>query len=121
MTELSADILAAARELGTRLNHTQAVQSYLQAEEALTNDLDLGQLQANVDEVYRDLIMRQRGGEMVFPHEVNEFYKLRDQWVGHPLVKQHEERLQAVKTMFEQASGMMSSILSVDYSELASE
>lgn len=116
--ENSAEILQAAQRLGETLNSSPTVQAYLQAEAAVQNSQELQQMEAKLDQVYNDLVRRQQAGEMLYPYEVNEFYKLRDQFVGHPLIKQRSASLEAVKTLFQQAGSAMSSIMSVEYTDL---
>ena len=117
----SSELIQAAREFGAALNETPEVQALLQAQQAFESDAEVQQLAARVDEVYNSLVSRQQAGEMLFPYEVNEFYKLRDQFVFHPVVAKREEALRSVKALFEQAGSAISSILSVDYTALVVE
>ncbi len=116
---LPDDLLAAAARLGEALGRSAEVQAYLQADAAVRDNDELTGLEAEIERVYGELVRRQPAGEMLFPYEVHEFYKLRDRWTYHPLVAHRSECLQAVKALFGQAGSIISSILSVDYTELA--
>ncbi len=115
------ELLAAADKLGRALNATPQVQAFIQADEAVKNSAELRKLKEEMDQVYADLVRRQQAGEMVFSHEVGQFYNLRDRLVTHPLMVERENCLNAVRALFDQAGTTMSSILSVNFSELASD
>lgn len=116
---MTDEIIATARELGAALNATSEVQAFLRADEAFRNNRELQQLENQIEEAYAELVKRQRSGAMILKQEVNDFYRLREQFTTHPLVIEREACLASVKTIFEQAGTVLNSILSVDYTELA--
>lgn len=113
------ELLATARELGAALCEAPEVQAFLRADAAYRGSPDVQRLEKQVQQTYEDLVRRQRAGEMVHPHEVHEFYRQRDELLHHPVVSEREKCLKVVKVLFEQAGGVISSILSVDYTQLA--
>lgn len=114
----SKDLFTAAQELGAALGDTQIANTYRQAAAALRADVSLCQIEAQADQCYFDLIRRQQAGEMVAPREVNQFYALREEWSGHPLVRHYTARQQALQQLCQQTGGILSSILSVEYTDL---
>ena len=116
---LPESIQEAAEELGRTLAQTSTVQEYLRAVEAVQADAELQQLEAKTNEVYQSLVARQKTGEMLFPYEVNGFYRMRDEYIRHPKIVAQNQSFKAVKALFEQAGATLSSVLSVDYTELA--
>lgn len=119
--ELSDEILQAARELGQALRASQAVQEHLEACEAVNSSAGLVQLEAAVQQRYHELVKRQQAGQVLFPHEVNEFYKLQDQVIHHPLIVRRTESLETVKSLYEGTAGSLSNILSIDFTALVSQ
>jgi cell fate (sporulation/competence/biofilm development) regulator YlbF (YheA/YmcA/DUF963 family) len=119
MVAISNDILVVANRLGSALGSSPVVREYLQAREALLQDAGVGQLEEKIQQVYQDLVTRQRNGEMLFPHEVNAFYDLRDQYSRHPLVMEYGRCETLLKAMFGEVGKTINSILSVDYTQLA--
>ncbi len=118
---ISEALLEAARELGNALNASPVVQEYQQASEAIEKDQDLQALRLKVEQLYEDLINRQQNGEALSPGDIQAFNQLRGQYVQHPLIVRQEQCQRAVKALFEEAGGAISSILSVDYSQLVLE
>ncbi len=118
---ISNDLQEAAQALGAALNASLEVQEYLQAREAMLSDSALRQLAEEMERVYQELVSRQQNGEMLFSGEVNAFYALRERYSRHPLVVHYEKCQAAVKALCEQAGSTISSILSVDYTQLAQE
>ncbi len=116
---VTKDLQDAAQALGAALHASPEVQDYLQAREAVLNDAALRELAEEMERVYQDLVIRQQNGELLFPGEVNAFYALRERYTSHPLVVRYEKCQTAVKVLCEQAGSTISSILSVDYTELA--
>ncbi len=116
---MSEKILATARELGAALRELPEVQAFLRADAAFQNSPDVQRLQAQVEQTYSSLVQRQQAGEMVHAHEVHDFYRQRDELMRHPVVIEREKNLKVVKALFEQAGGVISSILSLDYTQLA--
>ncbi len=112
------DLEEAAQALGAALHASPEVQEYLQAREAVLHDAALRELAEEMERVYRGLVSRQRNGELLFPEEVNAFYALRERYSRHPLVVRYEKCRAAVKALCEQAGSTISSILSVDYTDL---
>ncbi len=119
--EISSDLQEAAQALGAALNASPEVQEYLQARDAMLNDAALRRLAEEMERVYHELVSRQQNGEMLSPGEVNAFYALREQYTSHPLVARYEKSQAAVKALCEQAGSAISSILSVDYTQLVQE
>ena len=116
---ISSDLLLAATELGAVLGASSIVQEYLQAREALSKDTELQQLEEKIELVYQDLVTRQQNGEKLLPVEVIEFQNLRETYISHPLVIQYGRCESAVKALFAEVGSTISSILSVDYTQLA--
>ena len=116
---MSEQILATARELGAALRELPEVQAFLQADAAFQNSPDVQRLQAQVEQIYSNLVQRQQAGEMVHAREVHDFYRQRDELMHHPLVVERENSLRTVKALFERAGGVISGILSLDYTQLA--
>ncbi|NLG96561.1 MAG: YlbF family regulator [Chloroflexi bacterium] len=119
--ELSDEIIQAARELGEALHHHSIVQEHLQAVEAVEQSAELAQLEQAIQDRYRDLVQRQQAGQIVFPQEVNQFYRLQDEMLRNPMIEQRAESLKNVKTLFEAAASSISSILTIDFVSIAGE
>lgn len=118
---VSEDLLKTANDLGASLRASPVVQAYLQAREALMANEELRLLEAKIQQVYEDLSAREQKGEIVFPGSVREFYALRETYISHPLVVEYARCQNAVKTLFEEVGSTISSILSVEYTQLAGE
>lgn len=119
--ELSNDIIQAARELGEALRSNCTVQDHLQAVEAVEHNAELTQLEQTIQKRYRELVQRQQSGQMVFPQEVNQFYKLQDEMMSSPMIERRAESLKKVKTLFEATASSISSVLTIDFAAIAGE
>jgi cell fate (sporulation/competence/biofilm development) regulator YlbF (YheA/YmcA/DUF963 family) len=117
--ERTEQIMQAARALGQALHNSPEVQDYLAACQAVQANAELCQLEEQLQLRYQALAGRQQTGEVLSRQEINDFYKLREQVVYHPLVARREECLKVVQASFEQASSSISSILTVDFNSLA--
>lgn len=116
--ELSKDLIAASQKLGEALEASPIVQEYLQSLDAVRKNPELQQLEQEIDRTYQELVARQQSGKLLLSGEVNHFYTLRDSYNRHPLVIRQAQCQAAMKALFEQAGGTISSILSVDYTKL---
>lgn len=117
--EISNDLLSAAQELGTILAASPVVQEYLQAHEALIKNSYLQQLEVKIEQTYEEFLNGGRDGEMFNSERMEDFYDLQVAYSSHPLVIQHSRCERALKDLFGEIGGMISSILSVDYTQLA--
>ena len=114
-------ILQAARAFGAALKETPEMRAYEQAAAAARADGDVANLEEAVMALYNALIARQNAGEPLAQHEINHYYNLRDKLMRHPLIAERESRLRAVKVLFESAGGVISSVLTMDYTALVLE
>ncbi len=117
----SEAILQAAQALGAALRTTPEMQAFEQANAAANADAQVSALEAEVLALYNSLIARQREGQALAQHEINHYYNLRDELVRHPLIVERDAHLKAVKALFEQAGGAISSVLTMDYTALVLE
>jgi cell fate (sporulation/competence/biofilm development) regulator YlbF (YheA/YmcA/DUF963 family) len=116
---ISDDLLIAANEFGAALGAIPDVQEYVRVREALMKDAELQQLEEKIERVYQELVTRQQNGEMLMPGEMNGFFELREIYTNHPLVIEYGRRQSAIKALFGEIGSTISSILSVEYTQLA--
>lgn len=114
-------IFQAAQALGEALNDTPELRAYRQAAGAVAADAQAAALESEVNALYEALITRQRAGETLSQAEVDDYYSLRGRLAQHPLIVEREERLKAVRELFQGAGGILSSTLTMDYTALALE
>ena len=117
----SAEILQAARALGAALKNTPEMQAFEQANAAARADAQVNALEAEVLALYNTLIARQQAGQVLAQHEVNHYYKMRDDLVRHALIVERDACLKDVKALFESAGGALSGVLTMDYTALVLE
>lgn len=117
-TSPAEEILRVAKELGESLGANVDVQALIQAEAALESSVELEVLDAEIQQVYDNLVTRQRAGEVLSPQEINGFQKLKEKLYAHPLVTERDARLKAVQALFSQAGGTISGILGFDFNAL---
>lgn len=117
----SDEILQAAQELGARLGETDCVQGYLQAEADCEADQTFHGLEAALIERYQQLTARQQNGEVLSPYEINQYHNLHDQVRRHPLYGERDARLKALRLACSQTAQAMSSLLTIDYTQLVGE
>ena len=117
---ISNDLQVAAKELGAALGANPVVKEYLLAREELAQDTDLQRLEGKIEQVYQELVTRQQNGEVLLPGEINVFYDLREKYTNHPLVVRYSRCESAIKALFSETGSTLSSILSVEYTQLVS-
>jgi cell fate (sporulation/competence/biofilm development) regulator YlbF (YheA/YmcA/DUF963 family) len=116
---MKPQLVEAARTLGTTLNQSPAVQSYLGAKAEAENDPEAASAEAHMLDVYHALTARQQNGEQLTQSEVQDFYALRNQVQYHPLIKAREDALAQVKSLFAEAGTEITNQLGVDFPTLA--
>jgi len=116
---MNPELIEAAHELGTTLNQSHSVYSYLQAKAEAENNPEAASAEAHMLEVYHALSARQQNGEQLTQPEVQEFYALRSQVQFHPLIKARDNALAQVKSLFAEAGTEITNQLGVDFTALA--
>ena len=111
--ELSDAVKQAAEELGKRLGVEKGVQNYIDLREKTQQDLDVVSLENKHDQLYQKLSECQQMGESLDRSELDEYYALKRQVQGHPLVDARDTQLEGVKGLFGQTVQRMTSILGV--------
>lgn len=114
-------ISRAAQALGAALRETPEMRAFEQADREAHADAQVNALETELLALHRSLTARQREGHALAQHEINRYYKLRDVFSRHPLIAARDQRMQAVKALFEQAGGAISGVLRVDYTALVLE
>ena len=110
--------MQAANELGEALKASPVVQDYLRASAAADGEAEFKRMETNLHQTYDLLIQRQEAGGALSPYEINQFYKMREQVINHPLYQQREAAQRAMQAVFEQAGSTLSSVLTVDFLNL---
>jgi cell fate (sporulation/competence/biofilm development) regulator YlbF (YheA/YmcA/DUF963 family) len=116
---LPEDVRQAAQELGHSLGASHAVKSYLAAQAHLESDPDAWALENRFQNLYQDLLARQRADEDLPREELNEFYRLRERVQSHPLIVERDLALGELKAHFADIALELSVGLQVDYPTLA--
>jgi len=115
---LSDELKQAAEALGESLRATEPVSSYLQAQTRLQADAEASALENRLTRLYQDLLARQQAGELLSQAEVHNFYALRDQVSGHPLIAERDAALNQLKSYFANIALELSEPLGMDYTAL---
>lgn len=116
---LPQELMDSAQAFGEALNQSETVQRYLQAQEKLKADAELYAQEQQLQDLYNDLVARQRSDERLSQTEVDEFNALKEKVQSQPLVRARDTALGALKTTFADAAGKLNAVLGVDYTSLA--
>jgi len=116
---LPDEIQQVAQKLGQGLHETSEVTSYLQAAQAARDNPDATALEEKLLILYQHLADLERSGQDLDQSELTEYYQLREQVRSHPLIATRDEHLQMVKLIFSDAGQMITSVLGVDFTALA--
>jgi cell fate (sporulation/competence/biofilm development) regulator YlbF (YheA/YmcA/DUF963 family) len=117
--KLSDELEQAAQALGQSLRATEHVQTYLEAQVRVQADPEASSLEERSSKLYDDLSARQQAGEQLAESEVEEFYALRSQAQGHPLIADRDLALNQLKGYLAEVALDLSNVLGVDYTTLA--
>ena len=117
---LSPELQKAAQDFGDELRQHGMVQHYLQAVAALDADPDASALNERFESIRADLIKRQRAGEELPADEVQEFYALRDEVAGHPLIEKRDNALIMAKGYLVNVGLDLNQGLGLDFVKIAS-
>lgn len=117
MQDLDA-VFEAAQALGEALKESEEAQALQRVEQALRDDPEVRELEAEVARLQSMIAGRQQAGEPLASHEINRFYHLRDRLAHHPLVVERRERQKALRALCERAGSAIGSIITVDYAAL---
>ena len=117
---LSPELQQAAQEFGAALRQHGIVEHYLQAVAALAADPEASSLDQRFESIRADLIARQRAGEDLPPDEVQEFYTLRDEAAGHPLIEKRNNTLVMAKGYLANVGLDLNQTLGLDFLTIAS-
>ena len=118
---LNKAIEDAAQELGRLLKDNPAMQRYRAAAEQAAQDESLLALEDSLADLYTELSSREKKGEVLARAEINRYHNLREQVRRHPLYVAREDALRDLKRTFGSAGEALSSALTVDFPNLASE
>ncbi len=116
---LSQELEQAARIFGRSLRQHKAVQRYLEAQARLDADPSVRDLDERFRTLYQELGDRQRAGERLTPHELNEFYALRSQVQENQLIADRDNALNEVKEYFIVVGLQFNQALGIDFVTLA--
>lgn len=117
---LSLELQQAAGEFGAALRQHGMVQHYLQAVAALDADPIASALNERFEFIRADLIARQRAGEDLPADAVQEFYILRDEVAGHPLIEKRDNALIMAKGYLANVGLDLNQTLGLDFVMIAS-
>ena len=117
---LSPELQQAADEFGAALREHGMLQQYLQALETLAADPAATALDERFETIRADLISRQRAGEDLPADEVQEFYTLRDEVAGHPLIEKRDNALIMAKGYLVNVGLHLNQALGLDFVKIAS-
>lgn len=117
--ELTPEIKTAALDLVEAMKQDTTIRRFLTAKEAVENDPQVSALEAQLIELYENLITRQQQGERLSEEEIQAFNSLRYQVRVHPLIAQRENALAQIKPYLAQISDEISYALGIDYTTLA--
>jgi cell fate (sporulation/competence/biofilm development) regulator YlbF (YheA/YmcA/DUF963 family) len=117
---LSPELQQAAQEFGAALRQHGIVEHYLQAVAALAADPEASALDQRFESIRADLIKRQGAGEELPADEVQEFYILRDEVAGHPLIEKRDNALTMAKGYLVNVGLDLNQALGLDFVKIAS-
>ena len=116
---LNEEITTAAQSLGKALRKDSYLRDYLEAVERFKADPEASELEARLYSLFDQFTARQQAGEQLSREEVDGFYALRNQVGVNPRVAERDSVLQALKPYLAEIADEISSMLGVDYIDLA--
>jgi cell fate (sporulation/competence/biofilm development) regulator YlbF (YheA/YmcA/DUF963 family) len=119
MMQLNDEIKTAAEDLGKRLGTEAGVMEYVNLKMQAQQNLEVAGLEAKYSRLYEKLAKQQRNGEKLECSELDEYYAIKYQVEGHPLIAARDLQLQEVNALFNQTAQHMTAILGIDYATLA--
>lgn len=116
---LTDEIKQAAEALGKQLSADAKVREYVRLAEQVQQDHEVTALQSRYDQVYQELLKRQRNGEALVPADMDEYYRLKRQLQDNPLLTAQDSQLLLVKALFAQTAQILTDELLIDYPTFA--
>lgn len=116
---LPADIEQAALTLGQTLRDSPAVRAYRSALEAAAGDADLARLERELDSLHDALVARQMEGGYAPQGMLDEYYALEARVSNHPLRREREAALDALKASLVEVGTVISAVIGMEYTDLA--
>lgn len=114
------EIKQAAEALGQELGADPDVREYIRLKEAVEQDSALAALEARYNRLHASLVKREQEGEFLDQAALDEYYQVRGQLLGNPLVAARDEQFSEVKALFARTARRLSDGLGVDYLSFAS-
>jgi cell fate (sporulation/competence/biofilm development) regulator YlbF (YheA/YmcA/DUF963 family) len=113
------EIRQAAENLGKYLGADPIVIEYVSLKGKMQQDAEVVDLENKLAQLYQNLAERQQNGESLERSELDEYYNLKRQVQGHPLIVARDYQLELVKATFAEAGQRMTSILGIEYTTFA--
>jgi cell fate (sporulation/competence/biofilm development) regulator YlbF (YheA/YmcA/DUF963 family) len=115
---ITPEIEDVAKQLGQALCQDDFIRLYLDALQESQKDPVAAELEKNMYRVYEALIRRQQAGEELSLEETQDFYELRHQVQGHPLIAKRNDNLRMIRPYLNQIAEEINFELGVDFTSL---
>ena len=113
--QLSNEIQEAAKELGNLLRSEVSVKEYLRLLEEIKQNPEVTALEEQYSRLYQVLVERQQNGEFLSKPELDEHYRLKQQFEDHPLINARDVQMEWVKAKYVQVAQRLTSMLGIDF------
>lgn len=111
-------IKQAAEEFGKALAEIPQVAAYARARKGIQADSEALRLKADLETTYDSLIQRQAAGEVLSRGEIEAYYDLEQRVRSHPLLADHDARLEQLKDVFSEAHNLLSAQIGLTIKDL---
>ncbi len=116
---ITDEMKQAAEDLGKLLGEDASVREYIRLAEQVQQDADVTDLERRYNQMYQSLLERQQNGETLERSEIDEFYRLKRELIGHPLLTARDNQLMLVKALFAQTAQRLTDALGIEYTTFA--
>jgi len=116
---LDSGLQIAVQEFATWLNQTQPLVELRRAQEQLETDAEAQRLLVERDKKERELLERQRSGQVISMAEVKTLRQLQSQIQNHPTVRAYLEMQRQLQSYLTDLNVEISRVLEVDFGALS--